>query len=201
MLFGAYLGPVFAVLLFNVVMFIVTITILVKQIKKGQKSKSKTHNTVQLLTGIIGLMSLFGLTWLFGALTISKASSAFQILFTFFNSFQGLFIFAFLCVFNRDVRSEFMQLFNNFNSTCFKIGKQPPQPSSTSSTTGTMQTFTRSSNTANAKTAPDVVNGTVSVSQFEELDEIEITFTAESDEEDESDVFRNPVYNPEEPTS
>ena len=199
MLFGAYLGPVFAILLFNVVVFIVTVTIFVKQIKKRQKSKSKTHNTVQLLTSIIGLMSLFGLTWLFGALTISKASSAFQILFTFFNSFQGLFIFAFLCVFNREARSEFMQLFNKFNSTCFKIGKQPPQPSC--SKTGTMQTFTRSSNTANAKTAPDVVNGTVSVSQFEESEEMEITFTAESDEEDESDVFRNPVYNPEEPTS
>ena len=49
-------------------------------------------------------MSLFGLTWIFGALTISGASLPFQILFVVFNGFQGFFIFLFLCVFSTDAR-------------------------------------------------------------------------------------------------
>lgn len=49
-------------------------------------------------------MSLFGLTWIFGALTISGASLPFQILFVVSNGFQGFFIFLFLCVSRKDAR-------------------------------------------------------------------------------------------------
>ena len=64
---------------------------------------------------IASVMFLFGLTWLFGALTVtgfgdSKASTAFQVLFVILNAFQGFFIFLFFCVFSKDARDSWLEL-------------------------------------------------------------------------------------------
>lgn len=62
---------------------------------------------------ISGVMVLFGLTWLFGILTVVPVSGlqeAFQIIFTIFNAFQGFFIFLFFCVLNREARHSWMEL-------------------------------------------------------------------------------------------
>ena len=55
-------------------------------------------------------MTLFGLSWLFGALTVREASVAFQFLFAIFNSFQGFFIFLFFCVLGSEARELWIQL-------------------------------------------------------------------------------------------
>ena len=62
-----------------------------------------------MLFSIAGVMFLFGLTWLFGALTVTgfgdpRTSTAFQVLFVILNALQGFFIFLFFCVFNKDAR-------------------------------------------------------------------------------------------------
>lgn len=49
------------------------------------------------------------LTWIFGALTIDKASLSFQVLFVVFNSLQGFFIFLFFCVLGRDGRELWLE--------------------------------------------------------------------------------------------
>ena len=71
--------------------------------------------TIKVLIGIAGVMSLFGLTWLFGALTVSgfgdaRASTAFQVLFVICNAFQGFFIFLFFCVLSKDGRESWLVL-------------------------------------------------------------------------------------------
>ena len=60
---------------------------------------------IRLMISIGGVMFLFGLTWLFAILTFSVNGlrETFQILFVVFNSFQGLFIFLFVCVLNKEV--------------------------------------------------------------------------------------------------
>ena len=46
---------------------------------------------------------IFGLTWLFGALTVTQSASfVFSTLFAIFASLQGFFIFVFLCLLNKD---------------------------------------------------------------------------------------------------
>ena len=70
---------------------------------------------IKLLVNTAGIMFLFGLTWLFGALTVTgfgnaKASFAFQILFVICNAFQGFFIFLFFCVFNKDARDLWLKM-------------------------------------------------------------------------------------------
>ena len=104
---GAFLGPIFAILLFNFVIFFIVISVLVRHKRKHDRIGKKT--VVRLLISITGVMFLFGLTWLFGAFTVADASFAFQILFVVFNSFQGFFIFLFFCVISKDARELWME--------------------------------------------------------------------------------------------
>ena len=136
--FGAFLGPIIAILLFNVAIFFIVIFVLIRHTMgkishKGNKVDKKT--AFHLLIGISGVMSLLGLTWLFGAFTIADASFAFQLLFTIFNTLQGFFIFFFFCVLNKDAREAWVELL----SCCwYKAGKfQLSHPKSTSGTAPT----------------------------------------------------------------
>ena len=111
--FAAFLAPILAIILFNCVVFAIIVSVLIKH---KSRSGFKTSNikergsNIRLLMSIIGIMSLFGLTWLFGALTVDKASLAFQILFVVFNSLQGFFIFLFFCVLGRDGRELWLEV-------------------------------------------------------------------------------------------
>ena len=113
MLFGAFLGPILAILLFNSVIFVLVIRVLIlHSLKKNLWKKmdmKNTENVKRMLIRIFGIMFLFGLTWVFGALTISDASTAFQFLFAIFNSLQGFFIFVFFCVLGKEARELWLQ--------------------------------------------------------------------------------------------
>ena len=106
--FVAFLGPIFVILLFNIITSIIVIKALIKHTRKKiehtDENESKFSSVLRLLISTIGIMTTFGLTWLFGAFTILDASLPFQILFTVFNSFQGFFIFLFYCVINNEAR-------------------------------------------------------------------------------------------------
>ena len=100
---GTFLAPIFAVMLFNLVVFVCIIVVLIRH-KMGRvtrKQEQMTARTVLRLMFSIGcVMLLFGLTWLFAILTFSSSfpvlRQIFQILFTVFNSLQGFFIFMFV---------------------------------------------------------------------------------------------------------
>ncbi len=53
---------------------------------------------------------MFGLSWLFGALTIIDAKGAFEWLFVIFNTLQGFFLFVFFCVIGEDARDEWLNV-------------------------------------------------------------------------------------------
>ena len=113
MLFGAYLGPIFAILLFNIVIFVMVVTVLIKQARKkmGSNDRANRQKVIRIMISIMGLMALFGLTWVFAAFTVGVASTAFQLLFAIFNSLQGFFIFLFFCVFGREGRELWLKVF------------------------------------------------------------------------------------------
>lgn len=110
---GAFLGPIFAILLFNAVIFVTVVVILVRHSRSSLgrvKEQQNSKTTVRLLISIVGIMSLFGLSWFFAALTVREASTAFQFLFVIFNSLQGFFIFIFFCVLSKDARELWREL-------------------------------------------------------------------------------------------
>ena len=102
--FGAFLGPIFAILIFNTIIFVIVMSVLTKKIRKKYATTDHANRKIifRLMISIMGVMSLFGLTWVFGALTIREASTAFQFLFALFNSLQGFFMFLFFCVFGME---------------------------------------------------------------------------------------------------
>ena len=101
MFFVTFLAPIFALILFNIVIFILSVRVLVTHTIKKKKSAKATIKT---MISIVGIMVMFGLTWLFGALTVREASTAFQYLFVIFNGFQGFFFFIFNCLISKDGR-------------------------------------------------------------------------------------------------
>ena len=90
--------------------------------------------TIKLVLNITGICCLLGLTWVFGALTITKADQAFQIIFTVTNSLQGFYIFIFFCILNGDVRSTWLKTLpcKRLTIKMMCTTKEPSEPQSTS---------------------------------------------------------------------
>ena len=131
--FGAFLGPIFAILIVNVVIFVLVIGVIIRQTRHKldrTKEQIKKRTAIRLVISIAGIMFLFGLTWLFGALTVTgfgsvTASFAFQVLFVICNAFQGFFIFLFFCAFNKDARDLWLELLScgRYKSKPFRSSK------------------------------------------------------------------------------
>ena len=107
MLFGAFLGPIAAILIFNSIVFVIVARTAIKHRRKTAKGAS----AIGLIVRLIGVMILLGLTWVFGGLTVVRETSlAFQILFAIFNSSQGFFLFLFFCMLNKDAREAWKKI-------------------------------------------------------------------------------------------
>lgn len=79
----------------------------------SRQGKAVSNKTIlRLLISISGVMLLFGLTWTFAILTFSVIGlrETFQILFVIFNSFQGFFIFIFVCILNKEVLESWWEI-------------------------------------------------------------------------------------------
>ena len=111
----AFLGPVLAIILVNTVIFIIVIFILVRHTRGtlSRKNESMGIKTVAcLMMTIVGIMFLFGISWLFAALTVTveKIRYPSQVLFTIFNSLQGVFIFVYFCIFKKEARESWKEV-------------------------------------------------------------------------------------------
>jgi len=135
--FGTFLGPIFVILLFNIFVFAMVIRVLIKySMKKLDRTKQQLDRktAVKLLISIICVSFLFGLTWLFGALTVTGfadpiSSIAFHVDFVIINAFQGFFIFLFFCVFSSDARESWLEVFSCGCKSKFFRPSRPYHPS------------------------------------------------------------------------
>ena len=123
-LIGIFLAPLFAVLLFNTVVFVMVTVVLVKHTRKKltkdtNKKKEVTQGTIKAIISVFSVMLMFGLSWLFGALTIGDAAPIFQWPFVIFNTLQGFLLFLFFCVIGKDAREEWKNLL-----TCYRRKKK-----------------------------------------------------------------------------
>ena len=105
-------------ILFNVVIFVIVLTVLIKHSKKkierakASSDGSSREATIRLLISIFSIMNLYGLTWLFAIFTFTQGSSnfVFQLLFAIFNSLQGFFMFVFFCVLGKEARDSWAKI-------------------------------------------------------------------------------------------
>ena len=113
---GALLAPVLALVAFNIVIFVIVLTVLIKhsrkKIKRAQANAdgSSKQATIRLLISIFSIMNMYGLTWIFGIFTFTRGTFAFQLLFAVFNSLQGFFIFLFFCVLGKEAREAWAKV-------------------------------------------------------------------------------------------
>ncbi|XP_042200630.1 adhesion G protein-coupled receptor E3-like [Callorhinchus milii] len=63
-------------------------------------------NTRMLAFKAVGQVFVLGCTWILGAFHFQKETVVMAYLFTIVNSFQGVFIFIFLCLLKPEVRVE-----------------------------------------------------------------------------------------------
>ena len=146
---GAFLVPIFVIILFNIVIFIWVIVVLVRHTRgtAARKKEAVSNKTIiRLMISISGVMFLFGLTWLFAILTFSVTGlrETFQILFTVFNSFQGFFIFLFFCVFNKEAVESWKELLSCGRYTSTLLHPSQVKLSSTAETKKAKQSKTGS---------------------------------------------------------
>ena len=82
-----------------------------KKLAKDNKKKHEvTQGTIKAIISIFSVMLMFGLSWLFGALSISDGAIFFQWPFVIFNTLQGFLQFLLTCVIGKDARDEWINL-------------------------------------------------------------------------------------------
>ena len=113
--FGVFMGPILLMVVFNLIVFIMILRILIRhsylKLKKTKQDR-KVKGIVKTLISLFSITAMFGLQWLFGALTIADASLAFQWLFVIFCTLQGFFLFFFFVIVGEDARDEWLKLIN-----------------------------------------------------------------------------------------
>ncbi len=145
MVYVAILLPIALVLIHN----LVCTGFIIKSIcrpRPGAGGRVRSNDEKQVLMerfrNSIAILSLLGLTWIFGFLAINGATLLFQWLFCIFNSFQGVFIFIFFCLKQKDVRE-----------TVFSSFRRSKQSTTASSTSGQL-TSSRSGKSPFHSTGP-----------------------------------------------
>ncbi|XP_049782689.1 uncharacterized protein LOC126184353 [Schistocerca cancellata] len=94
-----YLGPSCIMLAVNCVVFVLVSRVLFQKHLAG-KVEERPENTVSMsqVRGAFAVMTLLGVTWVFGAFAFGSTELVFQYLFCISNSLQGFIIFIVRCV-------------------------------------------------------------------------------------------------------
>ena len=100
----------------------------IQRAKDDKDAKKVAKATLKTLLSLVSVMLMFGLSWLFGALSVSQAAIVFQWLFVIFNTTQGFWLFVFFCVIGNDAREEWKKLLSCYR---YKGGKKSTGASST----------------------------------------------------------------------
>lgn len=132
--FGAFIGPIFLVLVFTLIMFMATLIGILchsrKSLKEPKKA-AKRKGTVRMMFSLFGVIVLFGGSWVFAVFTVNGAPvtvtfvdgtlELFHLLFVVFTSLQGLFIFLVFVLFSKEARELWLRIF-----CCRKKQVTPP---------------------------------------------------------------------------
>ncbi|KAJ9580698.1 hypothetical protein L9F63_024126, partial [Diploptera punctata] len=106
----AYLGPSCLILVINCIVFILVSKVLFQRRIHGIGKMESPIITVAQIRGAFTVMTLLGVTWVFGALALGEAKLVFQYIFCISNSLQGFIIFVVRCVQYPEARMAWLTL-------------------------------------------------------------------------------------------
>ena len=148
-----FLAPVVIILLGNTIAFIAIFRSLLASGSKATADRKATG--LQQAKRAAAILSVLGLTWLFGVLAIKDAKLVFQYFFCIFNSIQGVLVFLFYCAFSVETRAKYKRFLfgkgaqasyspprgSSLNSR-FRQATMIKSPGSNSTSTGTLSSST-----------------------------------------------------------
>ncbi|XP_077449680.1 cadherin EGF LAG seven-pass G-type receptor 1 isoform X2 [Stigmatopora argus] len=106
-LIWSFAGPIFVVVLVNIVIFI-----LAAKASCGRRQKAvEKSGAIPALRMAFILLLLISATWLLGLMAVNSDVLTFHYLFAGFSCLQGVFIFFFHIIFNKDVRKHLKNVF------------------------------------------------------------------------------------------
>ncbi|XP_019732668.1 cadherin EGF LAG seven-pass G-type receptor 1-like isoform X3 [Hippocampus comes] len=106
-LIWSFAGPIFVVVLVNIVIFI-----LAAKASCGRRQKAvEKSGAIPALRMAFLLLLLISATWLLGLMAVNSDVLTFHYLFAGFSCLQGIFIFFFHIIFNKDVRKHLKNVF------------------------------------------------------------------------------------------
>ncbi|XP_064607201.1 adhesion G-protein coupled receptor G2-like isoform X2 [Liolophura sinensis] len=108
--YGTYIGPVCVALTCNLVVFIILLRVLLKP--RFDNTLGKRTVTGAQVRGVMSVLVLLGISWIFGAVAIGEAKLVLQYLFVITTSLQGFCIFIFRCLRNFEARAAWRQLWH-----------------------------------------------------------------------------------------
>ncbi|XP_044136159.1 cadherin EGF LAG seven-pass G-type receptor 1 isoform X1 [Bufo gargarizans] len=106
-LIWSFAGPIAVVIAINTVIFVLAVK---TSCGRRQRVFEKTGVLSTLRTAFL-LLLLISATWLLGLMAVNSDVMTFHYLFAIFSCMQGLFIFFFHCVFNKEVRKQLKNTF------------------------------------------------------------------------------------------
>uniref|UniRef100_H3C2E6 Adhesion G protein-coupled receptor L4 n=1 Tax=Tetraodon nigroviridis TaxID=99883 RepID=H3C2E6_TETNG len=115
----SFIGPACLITLVNLLSFGVIIFKVYRHTAVKKPETSHYENIRSCARGAIALFFVLGVTWTFGVLHILHETTLTAYLFTISNTFQGMFLFIFLCVLSRKIQEEYYRLFKNV-PCCFE---------------------------------------------------------------------------------
>ncbi|XP_068703384.1 adhesion G protein-coupled receptor L4-like isoform X3 [Montipora foliosa] len=104
-LIWAFIGPALLVISVNIVVFVLVLKNMMGTVSMQSKERFEQVKAGVKASAVI--LPLLGITWLFGLLSFNSDTIAFKYIFSIFNSLQGLTLFVFHCVLNRQVKDAF----------------------------------------------------------------------------------------------
>ena len=141
---AAMFAPVLLIILINFVIFFLALRSLSRT--GSLVSAEKKSSSYQRARTSVAILILLGLTWVFGALAVSRAQLTFDYLFSIFNSLQGFIIFYFHCLRHQEVRNQWKW---------FLLGKgRRYHPSSSESHTGYPKTNSKANKNDISNSSP-----------------------------------------------
>lgn len=115
----AFITPVLLIICINLIVMCAVLRVLISSVAAPTElSNNKTKEQIRAaLKAMVILMPILGTTWLLGMFAVNEETIAFQYIFAILNSLQGVFIFMFYCVLNREVRAALKRLHEKHTST------------------------------------------------------------------------------------
>lgn len=113
-LIWAFIAPALIIILVNIAVFILVIRQMMGT--RAVQSKTQIEKVKAGIKASAVVLPLLGITWLFGLLSFSSGTVAFKYIFAIFNSLQGLTIFVFHCLLNKQIKDAIKRMRDKHSS-------------------------------------------------------------------------------------